>query len=96
MHSFRSYVTERGLLSNTQKRVSQETHILAVQNTLLERGAQAESSRGREPREQLCLLTVSGFLVVRSVFPVTSAQSSCLGPYLVQFQGLPGSADLSQ
>ena len=41
-----------GLLSNTQNKweLSKETHVLTKQETLLEKDAQVESSRVREPR----------------------------------------------
>ena len=41
---------ERGLLPNTQKWMSEETHVLTEQEILLGRGTQAESRRVREPR----------------------------------------------
>ena len=42
--------TESGLLSNTRNELSEETHVLTKQETLLGRGTQVESSRVREPR----------------------------------------------
>ena len=41
---------ETGLLSNTQKWVVQETHVLTNREILLGKGTRVESSRVREPR----------------------------------------------
>ena len=46
--------------------LSKETHVLTVQETLLERGAQAESRRAREPRRTTPPHGLS-FMVIRLV-----------------------------
>lgn len=63
-----SFWGKRGSLSNTQKWISEETHILTQQEALLRRGAWVESNRLREPRENSSAtwLTVLSFMANHS------------------------------
>ena len=70
---------ESGLLSKHKNELSQETHALTKQETLLGRAAQVERSRVREPR-RTALPRGSRLQVYGSgvSFQVVSGQSSCL------------------
>ena len=71
-------------------------HVLTKQETLLGRGAWAESSR-ENPRGLLCLVAYShGFYGDRIHFQVVSGQPSCLYLYLIQLRILLGGACISQ
>ena len=75
--------------------LSEETHVLTKQKTLLGRGAQTESSEQRGKNCSAMWLTVSGFMVMGLAFWVVSGQSPHLCPYLVRFKALPGSVYIS-
>ena len=68
------------LLSKATNELSKEKHTVTKWKSVLERGAQAESSR------------VPGSLA----FGVASGQSSCLCPYLVWLRVLPAGTCISQ
>ena len=50
---------ETGLLLTRGNELSEETHVLTKQERLLGKGTRAESSRVREPGEQLCHMACS-------------------------------------
>ena len=74
-------------LSNTvRNELSEKTHVLTKQETLLARGAWVESSRIREPRRNAlsCSSQISGFMGIGLVSPSCSAGSWCgSGSFLV-------------
>ena len=66
--------------------LSEETHILTKQKTLLGRGAQTESNKVREPRRTaLPRGSQSHFMImiILLAFQIVSGQSSCSYPYLI-------------
>ena len=82
--------SESGLLSNTGKWMSEETHMLTKQEILLGRGAQAESSRVREPRRTaLPLVSSLQFYGDGISFWVVFGKS-------LWFRVLPGGAHIAQ
>ena len=62
--------------------LSQETHLLTKKETLLGRGAWAESSRVREPR-RTALAHGTGFMVIGLVSGLSLANHSDSGSFLV-------------
>ena len=66
--------------------VSEETHVLTKQEILLGRGAQAESSRLREPRRTAlpCDLQSWGFMVLGLASEFSLANHPDSGPFLVE------------
>ena len=74
--------------------LSEETHVLTKQETLLGRGARAVREQQGKGTQENCSamgLTVSCFMAMGLAFWVVSGQSSCPCPYLLQFKALPQS-----
>ena len=79
-----------GLCLTQRNKLSEETHLLTEQETLLGRGARAENNRVREPRRTASAtwLKVSGFMVMGLASGLSLANQSDAGSFLVHMHAL--------